>query len=279
MMSRVTPDTSAPPSGLVRLPAFPRRLFAAAEEQWEALLREYALRSLGGAQQSFDAAEVNRARAALAEVADAVEAGLEPDGTLLLRPARPADFALLQAVVHDARRLALRGELLTMPLLPEVVGLRNWLGEQVPAQVAGAAAEPWDIDRYAHPHGDPEALEPARWSADLLPPPDVAWLVADDHNRIAAASPAALDLLGWGPDLVGQRLLVVIPAELREAHIAAFQRSLVSGEGALLGVPLDLPALRADGSQLPVRLLLSRHPAEGGRAVYLGRFAPRGGPE
>lgn len=275
MMGPVTSDTAA--TGVVRLLGFPRQLFAAAEEQWEALLREYALRGLGGAQQAFDADEVNRARSALAEVADAAADGLDGDGTLRLRPTRPGDFALLQAVVHDARRLALRGELLTMPLLPELVGLRNWIAEQVPAQAAGAPPEPWDIDRYAVPHADPEALEPARWEPDLLPPPDTAWLVADDHNRIAAASPAALGLLGWGRDLVGQRLLVVIPPAFREAHVAGFLRSLVSGAGDLLGVPLDLPALRADGSQVPIQLLLSRHPAEGGRAVYLGRFTLRAG--
>ena len=57
--------------------------------------------------------------------------------------------------------------------------------------------------------------------------------------------------------------------------IAGFMRSVVSGEGALLGTPLPLPALRGDGSQTPIWLTLTRHQAHAGRHVYLGMLSAR----
>lgn len=269
-------DSEQATSGAHRivLECFPSRLFTAAEEQWEALLREYALRSLGGAHQSFDADEVNRGREALNLMAEAVTATdqtAEPT-TVVLSVSQPGDFGVLQAVLHDARRLSLAGELLMIPTLPEFAVLRNWLCEEVPAQCAGAIPTPWVSGEIAD---DPDGPPPVEWDDDFLPPQDVAWVVGDDHNRIVAASPAALELLGWAEDLVGQRLLSMIPPQLREAHLAGFSRSVVSGEGALLGVPLALPALRADGSEVPVTLTLARHAARQGRHVYLGVLAPR----
>ena len=37
----------------------------------------------------------------------------------------------------------------------------------------------------------------------------------------------------------------------------------------MLGVPLDLPVLRKDGSELRCRFLVERAPVSDGRAVYL----------
>jgi PAS domain S-box-containing protein len=100
-------------------------------------------------------------------------------------------------------------------------------------------------------------------------------LVGDDHNRIVAASPQALVLLGWSESaLVGQRLLTVIPPAYREAHLAAFTRSVLGGGGSILGTPLRLPALRADGSEVAIMLTLTRHGAHAGRTVFVGRMEP-----
>lgn len=255
----------------VRLDRFPSLLFAAAHEQWESLLREYSLRGLGGALQSFDHAEVNCGRSALNLIADASLA--QPDAeSLSVSVDDPSDFALLQAVLHDARRLSLRGDLLSVPTLPEIAALRNWFCEQVPHQAAGAAPEPWQPDLI---HDDPDGPPVPKWDSSVVPPDDVAWVLADDHNRIVDASAAGLALLGWSAELVGQRLLAIIPPALREAHIAGFLRSAIRGDSRLLGTPLPLPALREDGSQTSIWLTISRHDAHAGRLVFVGRLEPR----
>jgi PAS domain S-box-containing protein len=116
---------------------------------------------------------------------------------------------------------------------------------------------------------------PAELDDGIVPSTDVAWIVGDEHNRIVAASPAAYALLGWSDgELVGQRLLVVIPPHLRERHVAGFTRSVVTGDQRLLGVPLELPALARDGREIPIVLTLTRH-ASGAGNVYLGTLQER----
>ena len=264
----------------VILHGFPHRLFMAAREQWEGMLREYTLRGLGGSEQSYSSDEVMRAGSALNHVANAQAASSDAavTGPARVRPPvqlnveAPGDFAVLQGILDDARRLSISGELLIVPSLPEIVSLRNWLCGEVVEQAAGAAPKPWTLHMSADDAADAEVPD---WDASILPSSDEAWLVGDDHNRIVAASATALTMLGWSSEeLVGQRLLVVIPHHLREAHIASFTRSAVSGEAPLLGQPLPLAALTQGGQQIPITLTLTRHSARRGRCVYLARLKP-----
>ncbi|GAC1611351.1 MAG: hypothetical protein NVS3B26_23650 [Mycobacteriales bacterium] len=268
-----------PISPPVRLLGLPVRLFEAAAEQWDGMLREYALRAIAGGTQPYDLDEIGRAGAALASVEAAVGDVRATDSTpwrerltVEVKPERPGDFAVLQGVLDDVCHLASTGELLVLPPLPEVVGLRDWLCGEVAEQHAGGPATPWRLDAVAD---DPADTAAAEWNPSLAPGQQDAWLVGDDRNRVVAASVAALQLLGWTEDdLVGQRLLVVIPERLREAHVAGFTRSVVTGSGALLGQPLELPALSRAGVEIPSLLTLTRHAARAGRHVYLARLEP-----
>jgi PAS domain S-box-containing protein len=264
----------------VLLRGFPVLLYLAFDEQASALLREYVLRGLGRADQSFSGEEAARARGAQAAVARAVRAQVpEPDTATTvdlrvdLAGSTPSDFGVLQGILDDAVRLARAGELLTLPSLPEIVGLRDWICEEMLAQPAGAEPTPW---RLTAAGSLPDAA-PVQWPGVAELAPDQPWLVGDDHNRLIAASPAALDLLGWTEnELVGQRILVVIPPALRERHLAGFTRSVVGGGPGLLGRPLAVPAWTRDGREVPIRLTLTRHPARYGRTVYLARLDPAG---
>jgi hypothetical protein len=162
-MAQTSPDGRT--HHVVRLCGFPLRLFATAEEHWDAMLREYYLRQAGGVVQPYDDADITRAGQALRLVTEAVEqvpvdAGTDEQGapTLLLPVADPSDFVVLQGVLRDARRLAESGELLGFPTLPEVADLRNWLCDEVIGQVAGEAPTPWH-------------REPVRVQADEASPP------------------------------------------------------------------------------------------------------------
>jgi PAS domain S-box-containing protein len=274
-------DTPAPAVELT-LESFPVVLFAAADEQWAGMLREYELRGFGTAQQAYGAPDIAAAARALRTVNAALSEHTRSSGTtaladrvrlrLTVGERGAGDFAIMQAVLEDARRLAIAGQLLALPTLPEIAALRDWVCEQVAAQLAGAPPTPWEFQSALRvaPSAGPVELEDG-----IAPPADVAWIVSDEHNRIVGASPAALALLGW-PDgeLIGQRLLAVIPPHLRERHVAGFTRSVVTGDERLLGVPLELPALHRDGGEVPILLTLTRH-ANHGANVYLGTLQPR----
>ncbi len=265
----------------VRLLNFPVPLYLAAEAQWKGFLREYVLRGLGDFTQSYGPEEVARAGRALDTLGTAVQ-GLDRGSSVHSEGQRwdvdchspnvtAEDFGLLQGVLDDAIRLSHEGELLMLAPLPEVVALRNWFCGQALQQAAGGQASPWLL-RGDGPEAPPTSVT---WDAGIQPGPETAWLVGDDQNRIVAASPRALSLLGWTEaQLIGQRLLAVIPPAHREAHLAAFTRNVVEGVGHILGRPVRLPALRADGSEVPILLTLTRHDAHAGRTVFLGTMEP-----
>lgn len=264
----------------VRLDGVPVRLVEAWEQHSDALLREYAIGATGEGH-PYSLHDVAGARNARIAFGNAVRAAaLEqtpaaPAVDIVFDPAsaelEPGDFSMLQAVLEDANTLAQNGEFLTMPSLPELVALRNWLCEEVVGQTSGREPRRWTGESG----GTPDATLAVWPGVDDLPH-DVPWLVGDDHNRIVAASDAAVRLLRWeGQDIVGQRVLVVIPPRLREAHVAGFTYAAVTGEHRLLGTPLHLEAWTHDGREVPITLTLERHRAERGRSVYVAWLAQR----
>lgn len=258
----------------VRLLGLPVPLFRAFEEHSDALLREYVLLAVT-ADRPYGIADVARARRARGSIGDrlgspwpgrieegpeAVDVEIELD-----EPERGTEFAVLQGLLDDAVALAHAGQLLTLPSLPEIVALRNWVCEQVIGQIAGAPARRWT------PRTDDtgEQARVASWPGLAALPADEAWIVGDDHNRIIHASAAALRLLGWEDgELVGQRIVAVIPPHLRERHVARFTLAVLTGEHHLLGQRLPVSAWTRDGHEVPVTLSLARH-ASGGRTVYV----------
>ncbi|GAC1326719.1 MAG: hypothetical protein NVSMB13_12230 [Mycobacteriales bacterium] len=263
---------------VVHFQQLPVALFRAFDEQVRGLLREYTLACMGRSRQPFEVDDVARAQAAETAVAEAVARsgaaeGSSADVAYDLDGTDPADFSLLQGVLDHANRLAREGQLLVVPVLPEIAVLRNWLCDQVTAQVLGAAPVAWTPITAGL---DDTWLPAATWAGMTDLPDDEAWLVGDDTNRIIGATGAALELLGWvGSELVGQRILVVVPAALREPHVAAFTRAVSTGNYRILDQPLAISAHTRDGSDVPVTLTLTRQAAPGGRTVYLARLAPR----
>jgi hypothetical protein len=73
---------------------------------------------------------------------------------------------------------------------------------------------------------------------------------------------------------VGRRVVALIPPELREAHVAGFSRHLTTGETNVLGVPLELPVLRRDGTQIRCSFLIERAEVGTRRPVYLAWIEP-----
>jgi len=92
-----------------------------------------------------------------------------------------------------------------------------------------------------------------------------AVVAADTTNTVVYVNTAAESLLGWSAqELIGQPLTAIMPERFRAQHVAGFDRFLRSGEATVMGVPLRVPALRPDGSEIAIELVVSRAHLPGG---------------
>jgi PAS domain S-box-containing protein len=294
----------AGPSSAVRsvvLSAMPATLWLAARQHHDALLRELALHQAEHGGAPVDLAAADAARQVISgtlqrALDEAGRAGRTrpalPDGhpsplpwvpeqldlELLVDPALGPAFGALQDALDTAERLAVAGRLLVRPGLPEVVAVRDWACDQVVAQLAGVAAAPWGGTAQEHfATAAPDGGAPVGLDEDALAlrDSDRGVVAADDANRIVGISSRLAARLGWRPeDIVGRRVVALIPPHLREAHVAGFTRHLSTGESHVLGVELVLPMLRADGTELPCTFLIERRIRDGGRWTYLAWIEP-----
>ncbi|HLQ23886.1 MAG TPA: PAS domain S-box protein, partial [Gemmatimonadales bacterium] len=92
-----------------------------------------------------------------------------------------------------------------------------------------------------------------------------AVVTMNHEGRITEFNAAAERMFGYSRDAaVGQELAsLIIPPSLRDRHRRGLARYLATGEPVVIGQRLELPAFRADGSELPVELTVTRVPVEG----------------
>ena len=285
----------------------PATLWLAAREHHDALLRELAL--LLGSQDAADetpltadelaaadegrttisealAAEVDRARRtgqARVPLPQYHPGALPPapvatDLRIRVHRDRGWVFARLQDVLDEGERLAHVERLLVHPGLPEIVAVRDWACEQVIAQLAGSPPAPWpgtDQERFAAPLSNGIDPRPLGWDDARVTEAQVGAIAVDDANRIVAVSAPLADVLGWpAADLVGRRVVAIVPPRFREAHVAGFSRHLSTGDARALGVALRLPVLTAAGTEIDCHFLIESEPTPSGRVVYVAQITP-----
>jgi PAS domain S-box-containing protein len=85
-------------------------------------------------------------------------------------------------------------------------------------------------------------------------------IMADASGRVVEFNPAAERTFGYTrEEALGRTLAeLIVPPSLRGRHSRAFARFVESGEERLFGQRLELTGMRADGSEFPVELALSR---------------------
>jgi PAS domain S-box-containing protein len=257
----------------VTLVGVPVVLAMAWRQHVDALLREHLLAQWEESGSGAGGATDGAAHDAFAMLADALGslpltrgATARKDVPLRLGAASAPAFTELSELLDRILALAEDGQMLAPATQPEVRLLRLWICGEVVAQLQGAAPTPWP--------GMPAELEPARvpgpvWDASPVSRAVAAVVAADDVNRIMAASPAALALLGWDESLIGRRIGAIIPERLREAHVAGFTLHLLTGASAIVDREVAVPALRRDGTEVPVLLLVHRESTADGRAVFI----------
>jgi PAS domain S-box-containing protein len=91
-------------------------------------------------------------------------------------------------------------------------------------------------------------------------------IVSMDHaGRVAEFNAAAERIFGYTADeVVGREMAeVIIPPALRAQHREGLRHYLETGEGPVLGHRLEITAMRADGSEFPVELAITRIELDG----------------
>ena len=272
----------------VTLLHMPLLLHAAWQVHAESFLREFLLARLdeGDAEQvmaehaaASDALALLKAQIPVPDLGEdpaAVMAGATgskvsaPSVTLRVPGGSVANFALLDRMLDAALELAEPGGFLTPPMQPELRAMRRWICAEVAEQADGRAPQVWEL--RTSDLDAPRRL-PMVWDASKIEAATTAVIVADDTNLILAASRPALALLGYSEgELVGRRLLAIVPERFHQAHLAGFSMHLLSGRGPLIGVPVTVPAVRADGSEVSVELTVRRMSSETGRPVFVAEM-------
>ena len=90
-------------------------------------------------------------------------------------------------------------------------------------------------------------------------------VVIDDAGRIVLVNARLAVMFGYArQELIGQPLEVLVPAELRGAHVAHRTRYTADPHVRPMGVGLDLTGERKDGRRFPLEISLSyTHTAKG----------------
>ncbi len=289
----VTPIRARADDIRVELLDVPLLLHAAWQQQAEGVLREYLLASMDLESEVDSLSEHAAATDALAVLAEHIpepDIGIQPDELmsnavdprvssprveLMVPRGSVPHFEVLDTTLDAATTMALEGRLLSAMVQPEMRMVRRWLCTQVAEQSAGTAA-PW-------PWPPPEALNPPprreiAWDHAPVSDSSVPMIAADDMDLIRAVSRGALELLGYddAEELVGQRLVTIIPGRYRQAHIAGFSMHLLTGRAPLLDRPVQVPALRRDDTEVTVELSVQPQRLPHGRSIFLAtlREAP-----
>ncbi len=81
----------------------------------------------------------------------------------------------------------------------------------------------------------------------------------DQHGRVTAWNAEAERMFGYTrAETLGQALSdLIIPPAQREAHAHGMKRFLATGRGSIIGKRVEVTALRADGSELPIELAIA----------------------
>jgi PAS domain S-box-containing protein len=96
-------------------------------------------------------------------------------------------------------------------------------------------------------------------------------ITIDDGGRVLEFNAAAERTFGYrADDVVGLEMVdLIVPPALQEEHRRGFTRYLETGEARLLDQRIEIVGMRADGSEFPVELTITRIPLPG-RPTFTG---------
>jgi diguanylate cyclase (GGDEF)-like protein/PAS domain S-box-containing protein len=100
-----------------------------------------------------------------------------------------------------------------------------------------------------------------------------AIVTMDADGRVVEFNPAAERIFGYRREqAIGREMAeLIVPPRLREAHRAGVAAAAAGGGGAVIGKRITLPAQRADGSEFPAELTITRLEIDG-RQLFTGHL-------
>jgi PAS domain S-box-containing protein len=96
-------------------------------------------------------------------------------------------------------------------------------------------------------------------------------ITMDADGLVVEVNQATERMFGYTKaEMEGEELAeLIIPPDLRDAHRRGVEHYVATGEATMVGHPVELPAMRADGSEFPVEIAITQ-PALDGRAQFTG---------
>ncbi len=184
-------------------------------------------------------------------------------------------------VLHEQTRLPVENPAVKVLRAGRVVGLGNHMvliakdGTERPiddsaapildtsGSLAGVVLIFRDVTKQRRSENEVRASE-ARKAAILETALDCI-ITMDHEGKVVEFNPAAERTFGYSQsEVVGQELAdLIVPVSLRDRHRKGMAHYLATGEGPVLGKRLELPALRADGTEFPIELAITRIPTPG----------------
>ena len=138
-------------------------------------------------------------------------------------------------------------------------------GTRVPVLVGGAQVFGADraisfvLDLSERKTAEHHAGQSARINAAIIDGALGAVVRADASSRIISWNGHAETLFGWTRNEALGRLLTetIIPPGFRDAHLSGMTRFLQTGQGPILGQRIEVAAIKRDGSEFPIELIVT----------------------
>ena len=175
-----------------------------------------------------------------------------PDGRHMPHEESPINQVLETGeIVKDAEVLCERPDGTRISVSVTFAPLKNALGE-----IIGAITAFYDIT--ARRAGE-QALRASEARKDaILQSAFDAMITMDHEGKFVEFNPAAERIFGYArAEVLGKPLAeLIIPERLREKHRRGIAHYLATGSGPVLHQQVELPAMRADGTEFPAELAI-----------------------
>jgi PAS domain S-box-containing protein len=110
------------------------------------------------------------------------------------------------------------------------------------------------------------------WNRSIIASAHDAFISIDSNGRVQDWNRQAETIFGWARAEVMDRYLheTIIPPKYRESHVRGMQHLKATGEGPVLNKTLELSALRKNGEEFPVEIVI--WPVQMGKATTFHAF-------
>lgn len=104
----------------------------------------------------------------------------------------------------------------------------------------------------------------ARMAHDFAATMNLALIVVDSQGDIRFANAAFCAMFGYEAERVhGRPITMIIPERMRGAHTAGMANAAAGAKPGLAGKPVEVFALKSDGTEFPIEITLSMWTSEG----------------